>query len=332
MDFAIIGAGMAGLTCADALKDVGHNVALFDKGRGPGGRMSTRRMTTPLGNVSFDHGAQYFTARESGFRRLVDAWCEAKIALPWPTAGDDAWIGIPGMNAPVRHMAASHAVAWGSLVTGMVRKTNRWWLVGDFGEKGPFDALILAIPAEQAAAILSLHDFAMARIAMMARSQPCWTAMFAFDAPLDNVAPVIRNQGEIAWAARNSAKPGRCGPEAWVVQANASWSDCWLEAPLEQVSQMLLAALAEQAGRAVPKPIASAAHRWRYALSAGTGDGALWNPDLGLGACGDWLLGPRVECAWLSGRMLADICIGTDPIDQRFRLIQHAGVQGAVLR
>jgi renalase len=332
MDFAIIGAGMAGLACADALKDAGHNVALFDKARGPGGRMSTRRMTTPLGNVSFDHGAQYFTARESGFRRLVDAWCEAKIALPWPTAGDDAWIGIPGMNAPVRHMAASHAVAWGSLVTGMVRKTNRWWLVGDFGEQGPFDALILAIPAEQAAAILSLHDFAMARIAMMARSQPCWTAMFAFDAPLDNVAPVIRNQGEIAWAARNSAKPGRCGPEAWVVQANASWSDCWLEAPLEQVSQMLLAALAEQAGRAVPKPIASAAHRWRYALSAGTGDGALWNPDLGLGACGDWLLGPRVECAWLSGRMLADICIGTDPIDQRFRLIQHADVQDAVLR
>jgi predicted NAD/FAD-dependent oxidoreductase len=62
MDFAIIGAGMAGLACADALKEAGHNVALFDKGRGPGGRMSTRRMETPLGEVAFDHGAQYFTA------------------------------------------------------------------------------------------------------------------------------------------------------------------------------------------------------------------------------------------------------------------------------
>ena len=306
MDFAIIGAGMAGLACADALKDAGHNLALFDKGRGPGCRMSTRRMETPLGDVAFDHGAQYFTARDPGFRQLTDAWRAAKIVLPWSAAGDDAWVGIPGMNAPVRHMAASHAVAWGNLVTGIVRNSNRWWLVGKEGKVGPFDAVILAIPAEQAAAILSLHDFPMARFALMARSQPCWTGMYVFDRPLDDLAPVIRNQGEIAWATRNSGKPGRCGPEAWVIQANACWTDTWLEAPQEQVSAMLLAALAEQTGRPIWKPIASVSHRWRYALSAGTGDGALWNPDLGLGACGDWLLGPRVECAWLSGRMMAE--------------------------
>lgn len=306
MDFAIIGAGMAGLACADALKDAGHNLALFDKGRGPGCRMSTRRMETPLGDVAFDHGAQYFTARDPGFRRLTDAWCAAKIVLPWPAAGVDTWVGIPGMNAPVRHMAASHAVAWGRLVTGIVRNTDHWWLVGEEGKVGPFKAVILAIPAEQAAAILSLHDFPMARFALMARSQPCWTGMFVFDRPLDDVAPVIRNQGEIAWATRNSAKPGRCGPEAWVIQANACWTNTWLEAPREQVSAMLLAALAEQTGRPIQEPIAAASHRWRYALSAGTGDGALWNHDLGLGACGDWLLGPRVECAWLSGRMMAD--------------------------
>lgn len=306
MDFAIIGAGMAGLACADALKDAGHNLALFDKGRGPGCRMSTRRMETPLGDVAFDHGAQYFTARDPGFRRLTDAWCAAKIVLPWPAAGVDTWVGIPGMNAPVRHMAASHAVAWGRLVTGIVRNTDHWWLVGEEGKVGPFKAVILAIPAEQAAAILSLHDFPMARFALMARSQPCWTGMFVFDRPLDDVAPVIRNQGEIAWATRNSAKPGRCGPEAWVIQANACWTNTWLEAPQEQVSAMLLAALAEQTGRPIQEPIAAASHRWRYALSAGTGDGALWNHDLGLGACGDWLLGPRVECAWLSGRMMAD--------------------------
>ena len=82
----------------------------------------------------------------------------------------------------------------------------------------------------------------------------------------------------------------------------------------------------------IAEPVAAVSHRWRYALSAGTGDGALWNRDIRLGVCGDWLLGPRVECAWLSGRMLADICIGTDPIDRKIRSIQHADVQGAVLR
>jgi predicted NAD/FAD-dependent oxidoreductase len=306
MNFAIIGAGMAGLSCADALKQAGHSAQLFDKGRGPGGRMSTRRMETPLGEACFDHGAQYFTVRDPHFRRLVECWSEAGIAAPWPAAGGDAWIGLPAMNAPIRHMAKAHKVAWSSLVTGMVRSGSGWWLVGEAGKHGPFDGVILAIPAEQAAAILSLHDFAMARIALMARSQPCWTGMFVFDAPLDHAAGVIRNQGDLAWAARNSAKPGRSGPEAWVVQASAAWSRAWLEAPQEKITAKLHAALAEVAGCPIPQPVAATAHRWRYALSAGTGDGALWNADLAVGVCGDWLLGPRVECAWLSGRMLAD--------------------------
>lgn len=44
MTVAIIGAGMAGLSCARALVQAGVAVELFDKGRGPGGRMSTRRV------------------------------------------------------------------------------------------------------------------------------------------------------------------------------------------------------------------------------------------------------------------------------------------------
>jgi renalase len=329
---AIIGAGVAGLACADVLKAAGHCVTLFDKGRGPGGRMSTRRLETPLGKVAIDHGAQFFTARDPEFLCLVKSWCDLGTAAPWQAAGADAWVGVPGMNAIVAQMAAPHTVQWGHLVTGLVRKQGAWWLMGKAGDSGPFDTVILAIPAEQAAAMLSLHDFPMARIALMARSQPCWTSMFVFDRPLDGLQSVLRDRGAIAWAARNSAKPGRSDPEAWVVQAGAAWSTTWLEASQEQISALLGAALAEAAGQALPKPITAVSHRWRYARSAGTGNGALWNPDIRLGVCGDWLLGPRVECAWQSGRMLAENCIGTDPINRKNPLIRQIDGQSAVLR
>lgn len=312
MVFAIIGAGMAGLACADALKGVGHCVALFDKGRGPGGRMSTRRLATPLGEAAFDHGAQYFTARDPAFRRLVRSWNDQGAVAPWPPAGVGAWVGTPGMNAVITKMARHHAVTWNHLISGLVREQGQWWLIGEAGKVGPFDAVILSIPAEQAAAILSLHEFSMARIALMARSQPCWTGMFVFDRPLDVLPPVIRDRGDIAWATRNSAKPGRSGPEAWVVQASALWTCARLEASQKEISAMLYAALADAAGCALPAPVAAMSHRWRYALSAGTGDGALWNPGIGLGVCGDWLLGPRVECAWLSGQMLAKSILGSE--------------------
>ena len=64
----IIGAGIAGLTLGIRLNRAGHSVALFDKGRGVGGRTSTRR-----GNgIAFDHGAQYFTVRDPRFRAFLD--------------------------------------------------------------------------------------------------------------------------------------------------------------------------------------------------------------------------------------------------------------------
>ncbi len=311
MRIAIVGAGMAGLACADALKHAGHCVAVFDKGRGPGGRMATRRLQTSLGEVAIDHGAQYFTARDPAFEQLVAMWRDLEIAVPWPLVGADAWIGVPGMNAIIKQMASAHAVSWSHLVTAMARKNNQWWFAGKTGEIGPFDAAVLAIPAEQSAAILSLHDFSMARIALLARSQPCWTSMFVFDRPLDDLPTMIRHRGAIGWAVRNSAKPGRRGPEAWVVQASGTWSLAQIEASPEHVSAMLCAALSDAMGCPIPQPVAAVSHRWRYALSAGTGNGALWNPSIGLGVCGDWLLGPRVECAWLSGRMLAQRCLNS---------------------
>lgn len=70
MKIVIVGAGMA---CASALVASGHAVTLFDKGRAPGGRMSSRRAATPAGEAAFDHGAQYFTVRDPGFAACVEA-------------------------------------------------------------------------------------------------------------------------------------------------------------------------------------------------------------------------------------------------------------------
>ena len=303
----IVGAGMAGLACAAQLTAQGHRVQLFDKGRGAGGRMSSRRVATPLGEAQFDHGAQYFTARDPGFADLVQDWEHRGLAARWPAAGPDAWVGRPAMNAVVKDLASQHDVIFGELVKGLAREGRVWHVLTANGPHGPFDAVIVAIPSEQAAPLLALHDLELAAQAMHARSQPCWTALIAFTEPLHGVAETMRGPGTICWAARNSAKPGRIGPEAWVVQASAQWSADHVEADPAVVLAQLTQAFELEIGRPLPPISAAQAHRWRFALSAGTGLGALWNAEIGLGACGDWLLGPRVECAWLSGRRLAGL-------------------------
>jgi renalase len=301
---AIIGAGLAGLACADALVAAGHSVTLFDKGRGLGGRMSTRRTETMVGQACFDHGAQYFTVRHPGFARQVAAWSARGVASRWPEAGDDAWVGVPGMNAIVKDAGSRHDLEFSFIAKGLVRDGRRWQVVGEHEARGHFDAVVVATPAEQAASILSLHDFEMARAALLARSQPCWAALFAFAGPVPSAVSILRDTGAIAWAARNNAKPGRGALECWVVHANAAWSMGHLEESPETVERLLRDDFEAAVAAPLPEILYSAAHRWRYALSTGTGRGALWNEEIKLGVCGDWLLGPRVECAWLSGQEL----------------------------
>ena len=305
MRVAIVGAGLAGLSCAQRLKQAGCEVRLFDKGRAAGGRMSVRRMTTAEGDATFDHGAQYITARDPAFRREVQAWREQGLAAPWPAAGPEAWVGTPGMNAPVKRMAAGQDVTWRAAVGALAREDGGWRLHGEGVEGAAHDAVLLAIPAEQAGPLLRPWNAGMAACAAATPAQPCWTAMAAFAERLPVAADVLREQGAIGWAARNSAKPGRSGPESWVIQAGPPWSAEHLEDPADAVAAALLAAFADRIGSMLPQPLALAAHRWRYARSGQAGPGMMWNRSLRLGMCGDWLLGPRVECAWLSGIALA---------------------------
>lgn len=310
-EIAVVGAGLAGLACADQLAAAGHAVMVFDKARGPGGRMSTRRVATDLGEVSFDHGAQYFTARDPDFQAVVARWEALGLAARWPEAGADAWVGVPAMNAPVKQMATAHRVRWSAKVDALMRDGAGWRLVGDGLPDRIFDQVVVAVPAEQAATLLAPWDAAMAQQAAATVSAPCWTVMLAFAEPLPTPVRTWRSDGAISWAACNSSKPGRTGPDAWVVQASPAWSRQNLEADAAWVKDALLASLADTLQITLPDAVCSQVHRWRYARSGAHGDALFHNPVLGLGACGDWLIGPRVECAWRSGRLLGQALIAT---------------------
>lgn len=305
MRIAIVGAGMAGSACGRALAEGGHAIALFDKGRRPGGRMAARTTETPLGPVGFDHGAQYLTARDRGFRDLVAAWRAQGIVAPWPAAGPEAWVGVPDMSAPLRAMAQDLPVRWSHRIDTLGHEAGGWRLRGRDLDAGGFDAVLTALPAEQTAALLHAAAPDIAAVAAAVPSDPCWTAMAAFAERLDGVPDTLRLEGAVAWAARNAAKPGRGGPESFVIQASAAWSRENLERAAEEVARDLLARFFAATGAAPVEPAHLDAHRWRYAASGAAGHDVLWDPARGIGACGDWLIGPRIENAWLSGCRLA---------------------------
>ena len=308
MRIGIIGAGMAGLTCGTRLASAGHEVTIFDKGRGPGGRMAVRRLEHQGATFTFDHGAQYFTARDPAFVEQVAAWSRDGIVARWPAAGADAWVGTPGMNAPIRAMADALGVHFATRIDALERDGIYWRLKGQGASREPFDAVVVAVPAEQAAPLLEPYSHVMGDAAHWVASKPCWAVMVAFEERVD-CADVLSDSlpegGPLGWAARNSNKPERDpSRECWVLHASPEWTRKHLECAGDDVCDDLLDAFAAQVG-ALPGVVVKTAHRWRYAKVAKNDDGALWDRDLRLGACGDWLSGPRVENAFLSGMKLA---------------------------
>ena len=305
MKIAIVGAGMAGLACATQLSGSGVNLQLFDKGRSVGGRMASRVVSTPSGDVFFDMGAQYFTAHSDDFQAEVKNWTAAGTVLPWADAGANALVGVPSMNAPLKSIAAKLPVLWSHKIEKLRQNAGKWSVYGDDFHEGNFDVVITALPAEQSASLLMQPARDMAEFAAGIVSEPCWTLMAVFAEKLPVAVNVLRDCGDISWASRNSAKPGRSDPESWVIHATSAWSRSHLEADEGTVAASLLGELTRVLKSTTPEVIASKAHRWRFARSGKAELEHLWQADRGLGVCGDWLLGPRIESAWVSGHRLA---------------------------
>ncbi len=135
-DVLIVGAGMAGLSGAVELQRAGRRVLLLDKGRGVGGRMATRR----VGAATFDHGAQFFTARAPRFAAAIAGWQKSGVAEEWcrgftgEADGHPRWRGNPGMTSVPKHLARGLRVRTGTEVVSLGRAENHWNIQTKSGE------------------------------------------------------------------------------------------------------------------------------------------------------------------------------------------------------
>lgn len=333
MRVLVVGAGIAGLTAARTLADHGHTVQVVEKARAPGGRVATRRVLNgdadrpEHASLSFDHGAQYVTARDPRFAAEVEAWHAARLVLPWQgqlaafdSEGREAvedevtrWVGVPGMSVLGRYLARDLDLACGVTVDGITRDADGPWRASSSisGPIGGFDTVILAVPAPQAVPLLHASP-ALAGTVSAVRVHACWAALVAFDervkAPFDGA---FVSSSPLGWIARDRSKPRRGFAETWVLHASADWSDAHVGDGADAAAAFLLNAFADLVRAPLPLPVHLSAHRWRYACAdPPLAVGALSDGN-GLIVCGDWCHGNRVEGAYLSGLAAAARALGS---------------------
>ena len=338
---AVIGGGIAGIACARTLQQAGCAVTVFERTAKVGGRMAT--LETPFGG--FDQGAQYFTVRDPRFEQalatapgVVKSWSANSVRVLDPAGRKLAavalgrephWVGLPGMDALVKHWAEPLMQAGSlELQTHVLRIAHnaagarRWQLHTEDADgaaqvRGGFDAVLTATPAAvtRALFVASGQRPAFGADAPLERVQSaaCWTLNLAFPhaaqpnlttlGPHWNAARSTHHR--IAWLSRESSKPGRSSIERWTVQASAEWSDEHDSDDPQRAQDKLLKAFSEVTGiRAAPS--FTAVRFWREAKTMEpAGHTHLFDATSRLGACGDWCIGARVEDAFVSGLSLA---------------------------
>ncbi len=333
VNIAIIGAGMAGLKAASTLHRIGMNVTVFEKSRGLGGRLASRR--TDFGH--FNHGAQYVTARDPGFNAFLQEATEFNAAQNWspnlhrgtsapaqsgaalsPIArhvgnlAEEPWYqGAPQMNKLIRPLVDTFPIQKQHRIVAIEPSGPRSFMLHDDldGPYGPFDGVIVTAPAPQTADLLRPLAPRYAPIDEVVMA-PCWAVMAAFESPLPTgFDAMLYPSPEISWAARSSQNDDmfhRRTPDPWVLHASPEWSRQHLEEDKDRVIEKLLAALRDVSGVKLPELHSVQAHRWRYARTElPLGKSHLNGMNGRVIAAGDWCLGARVEAAWRSGRSAA---------------------------
>ena len=337
-DVAVIGAGVSGLAAARRLMKEGSSVVVVEKSRGLGGRAATRRLSTGSGiEVSVDHGAQFFTARDIRFMEQVSRWQEEGVCFPWcegfmtwkegalhdpnPEWKEPRYACREGMSHLGRRLAEGVEMLREFQVSSVSLSQGLWELDTDpLHKDSPLlaRALFVSAPIPQAVHLVGSYlSKEQRKLIGRIRYGPCIAVMARY--PDSTTPPPWRGiqardpEGKISWMAWDSLKRGEGATAAVaVIHASKGFSSHLLDASKEELrgaGEELLREASVIGDPWMSAPLEFIVHRWRYAHPEGPnvpGGFLRAESEELLYLIGDGLNGGRIEGAWLSGVFAAE--------------------------
>lgn len=307
VDCITLGAGIAGITAAKKLVAAGRSVCLLEKSRGIGGRFATRR----IDGESFDHGAQFFTAREDEFKTEVQQWLVDGIARPWfGDPGHERYCGVGGMNQLTKELAEGLDVRREQKVE-WIGFENGVWSVRSSSGTFEGDRLLLTNPAPQAVDLLQtsklIPSVEFIDTLKTIKYGKCISLMLLLKAELGLSASGMLKveSGEPIATVTETKLKGITERPGIVIQSGPEFADANFDASSESIFKRLTDAL-PFAGRLKVEGISL--QKWRFAKRKDHDLRAsfLRDESISLWHAGDGYVAPRIEGAFLSGDRVAD--------------------------
>lgn len=321
---AVIGAGVTGLTVGHFLKDFAA-VTLFERSYRAGGRVSTQYTSSH----SFDHGAQFFTAKTPAFKAFISPLIFQGVVKSWEADFVEIrhqkifkkrrwgleyphYVGCPDMSSLGRYLSKDLNIIFDKNIVSTQSLNNNWLLTDQSGPiDNHYDWLVLTIPPEQAAQIVS-NEIRIINEINNYHMKSCFSLMLSLksDVKIPFQSALVHDQ-DISWISLNSSKPERGKLLSLVVHSTNQWADEHLQDQEDQVISYLFGQLNQILNIDTDSVIEKKLHRWRYANIAKSNQRAfLLDEKNKIAICGDWLIQGRVEAAFTSGLKLSQSLSG----------------------
>ena len=318
-NIAVIGAGLAGTTFASKMNEK-FDVKIFEKSRGVGGRMSTRKETSFI----FDHGAQFFKIKTPDFKNYLSESFSQQIIQPWNFRlayfdgqnlrkikfikdEDKFYVGVPNMNSIVKHLSKKCNVILNTKIERIINENDKWNLY-DQNKKsyGSYDLVVLSLPAQQSLKLIT-KKVSFYPLIEKIKMKGCFSLMVGMSEPLnlDYDAALIENE-DIAWFAVNNSKPFRMNNYCLLINSSYEYASKNINTSKDKVLKHLLNISSEFINYDLSKSNMIKIHKWRYVeAKCSPKENYFIDHKEKVAACGDWFINSRVEGAFLSANELA---------------------------
>jgi len=310
MRVVVVGAGIAGLIAAQSLSKSGHDVVVVDKGRSPGGRIATRR----IDDATLDHGAQFFTVRDSLLKSHVSEWIASGAVTEWCRGFDSTaqnndgfprYRGVRGMTDIAKHLAQGLDVRCNTLAFSIARgATSKWQLKIDDGSVLDADAIIVTCPLPQAYALLVTASIELPESMLRTEYDRtiCLLAVLNQSSAVANPGGLQNPDETFSFIADNAIK-GISSAVALTMHANPQFSLKYWDTSTDDMQRLLLERASPWIGDATV--ITSQIKKWRLATPLTIWPERYWANDM-IVLAGDAFGGPKIEGAALSGLSAAN--------------------------
>ena len=315
-DYCVIGSGISGATIANLLNKK-FQVNLYDKGRGPGGRASFKRVK---GQIGFDHGTQYFSPKTIEFKKFTNKLIKIKILKKW--SGNHIFlnskkkenkkhikiIGKKGNNDICKFLLKKVKCFYQSEVKKIYYKNKLWFLLFTDGKIRTYKGVILTCPFPQLKKLSEKfinNTFIKRKLKMDANI----TVMIAIKKNKKSPSSFLFDDPVLGWAGNeNTKKRFKSKYDLWTLQSTFKWANKNIDKNkknLKKNSKILIDKFFKLTKIKKTKVIYSINHGWKYSSnSKPLKIRSYWDPQKKIGVCADWFIGPRLESGWTSAHDL----------------------------